>query len=86
MTIVEAAAHHDRGHLMPTSTNGEMIRAGVIPCETNKYGGLARTGDAFHARAVLTVGQTRDGLRHVCEECALLYHRHQKQRAGILWE
>lgn len=72
---------------MPTPTNGEMIRQGVIPCETRPVTvGLARTGDPFHARAVLTVGQMKDGLRHVCEECALLYHRHQRQRAGILWE
>jgi hypothetical protein len=73
--------------MMPTLTNGEMIRRGITPCETNdETGGLSKTKEPFHARALVTVGSMKTNLRHVCSECAAVFHRHQQQRAGILWE
>lgn len=67
--------------------NGDAIRKGLIPCETNPdTGGLSRTGQPFHAVAVLTAGSQKGNKRHVCAECADRFHRHQKQEGGILWE
>lgn len=67
-------------------TNGEAIRKGSIPCETNPTtGDLSRTTEQFHARAVVTAGGRKGQLRHVCQRCAERHHGAQKHRAGVLW-
>lgn len=67
--------------------NSDAIAAGLTPCETEpERGALSRTTEPFHALAVLTVGSRKNELRHVCIECAHAFHRHQRQRAGILWD
>lgn len=67
--------------------NSDAIRAGAIPCETNpSTGGLSRTLEAFHAVASLTVGQQKNGKRHVCANCAESWHQHQQQARGIVWD
>lgn len=70
-----------------THTNGEAIRAGMIPCETSpQFGGLSRTGQTFHAAARVTVGAQKGNKRHVCLSCAERHHKHQPQVLGIVWD
>lgn len=67
--------------------NGDAIREGIIPCETNpETGALSRTGERFHGRATATVGSQKGNLRHACADCARRHHKLQKQRTGVLWE
>lgn len=67
--------------------NSDVIRAGAIPCETDPWtGGLSRTLEAFHALAVLTVGQVKGSKRHVCINCADKWHGNQQQARGIVWD
>lgn len=67
--------------------NSDAIRAGLIPCETNpSTGGLSRTVEPFHVVATLTVGQQKNGKRHVCEPCAGKWHHLQQQARGVVWD
>lgn len=66
--------------------NGDAIKAGIIPCETNPAsGGLSRTTKEFHAPATLTVGSQKGNKRHVCKDCANKHHGAQKRVDGIQW-
>lgn len=67
--------------------NSDVIRAGVIPCETNqRTGDLSRTLEPFHDVASVTVGQFKGSKRHVCTRCANLYHKHQKRVEFVIWD
>lgn len=68
-------------------TNAAALRAGLTPCETDPArGGLSRTSHPFHGVAAVTVGSQRGNLRHVCEECAEKWHKHQERRGGVRWD
>lgn len=68
-------------------TNGQAIRQGFVPCETNpETGGLSRTADVFHGRAVATVGLRKGEQRHVCLDCAQRFHKHLHHRPGVQWK
>lgn len=83
----KVVVHKAETFIRRTYRNSHAIRAGYVPCETNPdSGGLSKTGHAFHAVAVVTVGSVKGNKRHVCAECADRYHRHQKQEGGIVWD
>lgn len=68
------------------TTNGELIRQGLIPCEVNPdTGGLSRTGDPAHALAVFTITGKGFESRHVCRECALKFYSNRPIKEGVLW-
>jgi len=71
----------------PTYLNSDALRDGLIPCETEpRYGGLSRTTHPFHAGATVTVGSQRGNRRHVCEQCAERWHKHQAREEGVQWD
>lgn len=68
-------------------TNGQAIRNGLIPCETDPdTGHLSRTTWPFHAVATYTTGSARGGFRHVCAGCLERHHKGLRVRSGIRWE
>lgn len=66
--------------------NRDLIRLGLVPCETDPdTGGLSRTGDPAHALATWTVTGKGYESRHVCEECAAEFHSQRPIKEGVIW-